>query len=238
MQDLQPRHHERGNALLYILIAIALVAALSYAVSQSGRGNIGQLNQERARLLATEIIEYSNTMANAVAQLRLRGVKETELCFDHPSWGGGNYDHAGCVDDINKIFSVSGAGLIWSRPPPEAMDSAATPDNLWHIYGNNEIDRVGTTCGGASCVDLILVVDELNVTTCTEINDLLGIDNPGGAPPTDTDFSTTNYLGTFVYTAKIGDEAGGEEIQGQPSACFEKTAAPAKYAFYKVLLAR
>ena len=78
---------ESGNVLFYILIAVALLAALSYTVAQSTRGNVGQLSAERARLYATEIIENANVMSSAVSQLRLRGVDLDELCFDHVSWG-------------------------------------------------------------------------------------------------------------------------------------------------------
>jgi hypothetical protein len=75
---------ERGNVMFYILIAVALLAALIFAVAQSGRGNIQQVSEEKARLFATEIIQYTGTMANGVAQLRLRGVRDTEISFDNP----------------------------------------------------------------------------------------------------------------------------------------------------------
>ncbi|MCF8496679.1 MAG: hypothetical protein K9G62_08460 [Alphaproteobacteria bacterium] len=232
------RNNEHGNVLFYILIAVILLAALSYAVSQSSRGNLGAVSDERAKLLASEIMEYGNVMANAVAQLRLRGVKESALCFDSPSWGGADYDHAGCADSINKIFDIAGAGMTWTQPPADSMDSAAVPDNLWHIYSDNEVDLIGTTCGDASCADLILVVDELSAAVCTRINDLLGIANPLGLAPTDSDMGTQRYTGAFGYTETIGDEAGGAPFQGQSSACFHKTTAPEKYVYYKVLLAR
>ena len=86
---------QSGNVLFYILIAVALLAALSYTVAQSTRGNVSQLSAERARLYATEIIENGNVISSAVSQLRLRGVGLDELCFDHPSWGASDYDQVG-----------------------------------------------------------------------------------------------------------------------------------------------
>lgn len=232
------RQHERGNALIYILIAVGLLVALSLAVASSTRGNVEQLTAERGRLYATEILEYANIMANAVGQIRLRGMGLGDLCFDDPNWGVNDYDHAGCTDDSNKIFHPGGAGLTWSEAPSEAMDVIGSPDNLWHIYGDNEVDNVGSTCGAADCADLILVVDELHLVVCQQLNDLLGVTDADTAPPTDTTFGETRYVGTFGYSATIGDEAGGEAINGKTAGCFQKTNAPAEYVFYKVLVAR
>lgn len=238
MKDTQNRHGERGNVLFYIFIAVALLAALSYAVANSTRGNVQQITSERARLYAAEMIEFSNVMTNAVAQLRLRGVDVDELCFDDTGWGTTDYDHGGCTDDLNKIFAPSGAGLTWSQPPEGAMTNTPVPDNMWHIYADNEVDDVGTTCGAADCADLVLMADELSEQTCIEMNELLSVTNPAGIPPTDTDIGETHYAGTFGYSFTIGDEAGGTEFQGKSSACFQRTSAPAEYVFYKVLIAR
>lgn len=243
MKHARTKHHldhqnESGNVLFYILIAVALIAALSFAVANSTRGNIKQLNAERARLYATEIIEFANVIASAVSQIRLRGTDLSALCFDHASWGASDYNHAGCGDDLNKIFHPSGAGLTWTQAPSEAMDLTATPDNLWHIYGDNEIENVGTTCGAAACADLILIVDELQLVVCQQLNDLLGVTDASTTPPTDSDFSETRYIGSFGYNETIGDEAGGEPLDGKLTGCFQKTNAPAEYVFYKVLVAR
>ncbi len=236
MSGDKKRRSQSGNVLFYILIAVGLLAALSYAVSQGSRGGNSQISEERARLFAGEIIEHANTLAAAASQLRLRGVAAGSLCFDHAEWGLNDYDHAGCTDNFNRIFHPTGAGIEWTNAPAEAMDTAATPDNLWHFYGDNEIELVGTTNGDATSSDLILMVDELSLTVCQKINELLGVTAANTAPPTDTAYGTTRYIGTFGYTATIGDEDA--TLEGQPAACFQKTAAPAKYAFYKVLIAR
>lgn len=228
---------QSGNVLFYILIAVALLAALTFAVAQSGRGSAKQISAERARLFASEIIDYSNVISSAVSQLTLRGVDDTELCFDHPNWGASDYDHAGCTDDFNKIFDINGAGISWSEAPSEAMDASATPDNLWHIYGDNEIEDIGTTCAGAGCSDLVLYLDELQLGVCQQLNDLLGITDSSTAPPTDTDIGETRFVGTFGYSQSIADEAGGALLAGKTSGCFENTT-DNKYVFYKVLIAR
>jgi len=231
-------HQESGNVLFYILIAVALLAALTFAVAQSGRGSGEQISAERARLIASEMIEYSNSISAAVAQLRLRGVNEDELCFDHPSWGANNYDHSpACTDNFNKIFDIGGASITWSEAPSEAMDAGATPDNLWHIYGDNEVEGIGTTNGDATSSDLILVADELALSVCQQLNNLLDITDSETAPPTDANLGETRYVGAFGYTNTIADEAGGAALEAQSSGCFENTT-DNEYVFYKVLIAR
>lgn len=227
---------QSGNVFFYILVAVALIAALSYAVANSGRGNIQQLGEEKARLYATEIIEYANGMASAVAQLRLRGVPVDSLCFDHARWGMADYDHAGCADTRNRLFHPDGAGLIWAMAPEQAMDSSAMPDNLWHIYSSNEIQNTGTTSGTAESADLLLMVDELSLEVCRQINGLLGVTDPDTDPPVDTEYGTLAFAGSFTYAATIGDEDAA--LVGKSAACFKKTSNPVKYAFYKVLIAR
>jgi hypothetical protein len=231
-----PQHAaQRGNVLFYILIAIALLAALTYAVAQSSRGNVSQLSAEKGRLLATEIIEYSNIMASAVAQLKLRGVKESELCFDDAGWGNNDYDHAGCADSLHKIFHPQGGGLTWTRAPHEAMSTALVADDRWHIYSDNEVQDVGTTCADDNCSELILVVDELSQVVCEEIDILLNIIAKGEAVPSDnSDIGETTFKGTYGYTNTINNV----DLNGRTTGCFEKTNPPAEYTFYKVLIAR
>lgn len=224
---------QSGNALFYILIAVALLGALSFAVSNSGRGSAQQISDDKARLYATEIIEYADAMAIGVAQLRLRGTPLESLCFDHARWGNADYNHAGCGDNRNHLFHPDGAALGWANAPAEAMDDAATPDNLWHIYSDNEVQNVGTTVGAPEGAELLLMVDELSLPICRQINGLLGVTDRSAAPPIDTDYGTTPFAGVFGYNANIGDEDAA--LAGKTAACFQKTANPAKYAFYKVL---
>ena len=232
-------HSQSGNVLFYILIAVALLGGLSYAVSQSGRtGSAKGIQDDQAQLLASELLEYSDAISIAVSQLKLRGIDEDELCFDHPNWGAADYDHSpACTDDFNKIFHISGGGINWTNAPEMAMDLSATPDNLFHIYGDNEIEGVGTTCGAAGCSDLVLYVDELDDLVCQKLNTLLSITASDETPPTDAEISETRYVGSFAYNQTIGDEAGGAILEGQNAGCFQNLD-NGEYVFYKVLLAR
>jgi hypothetical protein len=229
---------ERGNVIFYVLIAVALLAALSFAVARSTRGSINQVTEERSKMIANEIIQYANTFGNAVAQIRLRGISDSDMCFNDNGWGGADYPNTSCSDEATKIFGLKGGAVTWKKAPTDAMDAAAAPDYLWGIYGTNEVQDIGTTCGADSCADLILVLDELSAVVCRKINAALKIAGEDDAPPTDTELNYTRFNGTYTYQKTIGDEAGGGILAGKSAACFQKTAAPSKYTFYKVLIAR
>jgi hypothetical protein len=230
MQD--NRNHQSGNALFIVLIAVALLASLSFAVSRGGRGNVNALSAERARLVATDIIEYSNLIANAVAQTRLRGFTDEQISFENNVVSG--LSNSACADAQCEIFN--GGGIAYTLPPLEVMDTSPVPDNRWHFLADNEIQDVGTTCGAANCADLILVLDELKLTVCQQLNALLSVAELDDAPPTDADVGVVEFTGTYGYSETIGDS--DPALAGKRSACFLKSTVPAEYVFYKVLISR
>ena len=98
------RAGECGNVLFYILIAVALIAALSYAVTTTSRGGgTADISQEKAGLAASEILEYSNNIASAAAQLNLRGCRDTEISFDN-TLSATDYSNTNCNCSLRIIF--------------------------------------------------------------------------------------------------------------------------------------
>jgi len=226
-------HHQAGNAIFYILIAIAMLSALTYAVSQNNRGGAG-LTEDRARLYATEIIEYGNIVGNAVAQLRLRGCEENQINFEHASVTGYTNTNAP-ADDFCDIFSITAGGVERKSIPSEATQSAASPDYVWDIVSGNEISEVGSSGGAASNAELLLTAGELKQSVCIEINELLDVTNPSGTPPEENDFDTTKFIGSFAGNEVIGDTA--TTLKGQKAACLLNQT-NSTYLYYKAIMAR
>lgn len=240
---------ERGSALFYILIAIALLAALSYAIARSSRGNVGQLSDEQSRLAATEIVQYADTLSSATGQLRLRGFDATEISFENDVISG--YTNANCTEDACKIFKVGGGGVIYNKPSPDWNDGSD-----WYITMAACVQQIGTggsigeSCNtvGDGAKDLILFLPNVAKSVCVQINKFLGVTNPGDEPPLDKNASYTisdplKWTGSIPAGAAIGSNLSTDEsyyLNGKSAACFEAQTTPTanSYHFYKVLIAR
>lgn len=226
---------QRGNVLFIILIAIGLLGALSFAVSRSNQGNTGAVTAERMRLMASEVLEYSKIVSNAVTQLRLRGCTESQLNFDNDVVTATYVNGGAPSNNTCDIFDLSGGGISWNVPQDGVMTTTPSPSGSWGIYGGNEILGAGTSGGGAANADLVLALIGLQLEVCQQINGLLGVTDKTAAPPQDSGMDTTVFTGSFSASAVVGDEASA--LEGKKAACFEDTGA-SKYIYYKVLLSR
>lgn len=213
---------QSGTVLVYILLAVALLAALSYAVANTTRGSVQDLSDERANLLAVEIIEYANILTQAVTQVKLRGYSETEISFENPGVAG--YTNANCIEDECEIFHIDGGGLTLLSPPPNANDGTD-----W-LFTTNEIIDVGTTSS-----DLIAVLRNLDQTVCEQIN--LKLHNTTAIALEDGTPSVVQFTGTYG----TGTEISITGLSGLNAYCFEGDSAsfPAStYNYYQVLIPR
>lgn len=225
------KHSESGNALFYILLAVALLGSLSYAVSQNMRGGVQGLTEERQKLLATDILEFSDVVAKAVSQLRLRGSQFSEFSFAHPDLAAG-YGVYGGADAEHEIFNPAGGAIVYKDANSESM----TTPGPYLFAANNEVEQIGTTSGAAASSDLLLILQPLVRDVCIQINDILGITAAGVAPPQDTEIDTgTVFAGTASYDQTISDESAA--LTTRNAACFEDTTNN-RFVFYQVLMAR
>lgn len=220
---------ESGNVLFYILIAIALLGALTFAITRQG-GDSLEISEEKSKVLATEFLEYSNMVANAFGQLRLRGCDLDDMNFDHSDLTG--YDNSSAPSDGTcDIYALAGGGLEYVPPPYAAMTGVTPSTNHWNFYADTEIEDVGTTCGSSSCSDLIIVAANIRQSVCEAINEHLGVRMTSSAVPTDTAFGTTKFTGSMDYNVTVGDE--DSNLETKRAACVN--AGGGTYTFYKVL---
>lgn len=231
--------HQAGNVLWYILLAVALFGALSFAIAQSMRGGGSTMDQERVRLAAAEIVDYGSVLAHASSQLRLRGVKAEALSFENAVVAG--YANPGCTDDACRIFALSGGGVSYKAPPASWLDSAQSAQagyGTWVFSGLNEISGVGTDGAAAANKELIAFLPYVSADLCVELNRKTDVDNPGGVPPQEAD-TIASYATLFTGTYSHGDVVDLPQ-SGKTAGCFEGggTPAAATYHYYQVLVAR
>lgn len=117
------RPKEQGNVLFLILIAVALFAALSYAVTSSTRGGGGSILKDKAREYASAIIQNTMAIRSAVNRIKL-----SNSCSDD------------MIDLLNNVYMRNNGSAINLANPLAPSDKRC-----------NVFDIAGSSCACSSC---------------------------------------------------------------------------------------
>jgi len=215
---------EEGNVLFLILIAVALFAALSYAVTQSSRTGGGDTG-ENALIYSAQVTQYPASVRTSIIRMLVSGnVNASELYFTKPEEFA-----AGCAANVDRcVFHPSGGSATFSPAPPEVV-TGTTPQR-WNFNSQNEINLVGTSVGGdaasATSADIIAFLPNVTEPVCRRINEQLGIGDtiPGETgivfdEPSDMDHNTAGIAAAGAGPT-IGDDVAA--FDGQPYGCFSQ----------------
>lgn len=221
-RKIKDRYGERGNVLFMILIAIVLLAALTFSVSRSGRQS-GGMEMEKAVIMANEILSYASSIEGAVNTLMLQGVLEGDLCF-YSTTNHADYNlNAGCAVATNVVFGAS--SLKYQAPPVGANDGSE-----WYFTGETVIDVLGT-----AAPELSVLLQDVEENVCHSINNRLGHAFTGSIPDGLATFDTAaRFAGTYSANETINASA---ETDGKSAFCFKETGT-GKYHFIMALVAR
>jgi len=254
------RPQENGNALFLILIAVALFAALSFAVTQA-RGPAAGIDKEKLDLEVNRLLQYVGTIDRGVQRVRqISRCSNTEISLSYDSDGDGTIETNGDDGYYNPnsptdlrchVFAQQGGGVVYIDPPEALRDiSKLTGDTFYeeppflftHI---NRIMGVGSD-GGATGNDLLLVVTYLNEVACDLVNKKLGIKGSNikdanlAVPSTST--SAARFIGEYEYSGSnqlIFNQSSGASLRGKVEGCMEETgSASAGLHYYSVLVVR
>ena len=247
------RRTESGNVLFLILIAVALFAALSYAVTQSSRSGAGGTDGESALVNSATVTQYPASVRTAIVRMIINGTTIDQMNFDPPSEFSGtcNSAPAACV------FHTDGGGATRVTAPPDVM--ANSQQGEWVFASNYEINQIGTSGGAVSNTDVIAFLPGISQGICVRLNEELGInfvagddgDNDGVPDasatnvPDNTDekkFANGGISGLDIVAAGAGNTLDGV-FAGQPFGCadFNDSANDpndADLAYYHVLVER
>ena len=231
----------KGNALFLILIAVALFAALSYAVTQSGRGGSG-IDREQAEIYAAQILQQVAAIQAQIQRLEIaQGYDQVFLDESSATSSGTCYYSQTPVSSCTTVGLLSDDGglddLFWTD---DIQTQAARDDNevTWGlVIVEHSINGVTV---GTEKPDLILQVPGLKDEICEAINAKLNGDNTIGVYDTATGngygYANLGYIrndGTIVTpVASSGDVVRQFSVPG----C-SKFSSGRNY-FYTVLKAR
>lgn len=233
---------ESGNILFLILIAVALFAALSYAVTSSSRTSGGNTDKEGATLLASEILQYTSTLQNAITRMQVsNGCANTQFDFQNIYIGVGLYGNAN--SPANKscfVFDPAGGNVIIQKISSKAFmpcctNAIAAEYQTFRFVGSREVDGIGTTTGNPSGSELLGLMGELTKPVCMALNEKLGVTAAGVDPPS---VSATCLQASGFYSGAYSGGGTNCTVANQPSACVFDAQNGGAYYFYTVLLPR
>lgn len=165
----------RGNAMIYVLVVIALFAALAFVVSRGGdTSEASALDREKVNVYASQIIQVSNQMKQGIDQMVWSGSTLNALDFCLPG--------EICASSAqNRAFQPDGGGMIMPKIPPEAINAVdSDPAPGWYM---GRFNNVAWTQTGAN--DILFVAHQIRQDVCAKINELLV--NDATIPPLTVD---------------------------------------------------
>lgn len=238
---------ERGNILFLILLAVILFAALSYAVTSSMRGGGKDASPEKARALASQLIQYGSLMENTVTRMRLAGdVPEWGLDFDDGSGPSVSNANATCTGQSCRLFTQG--SLAGNMTPLKFGEEFV--DTRFRAIGPSWGGGVGTSVEfkmvqiidlGTSAPEVIFQIQGMPSAVCKAINEMLW--GNGSAYGNESYGSTDSYTGTLTAlppnAGVLGDEAP-YFFRGKNAGCVgrEQLGQPYGGDFYQVIITR
>ena len=216
---------QKGNVLFLILIAVALFAALSYAISQTMRQGSGGVSEEKDHVKSIYVHQFPTSIRQAILRIKLSDhLADTDISFAHP--GTVAYGVFGTAPQ-KEVFHPQGGAIPYQSIPAGVNDGSD-----WIFNGSLEIDGIGSTDGTGTGSDLVAFLPGISLDTCRYINKGFS-----GSLTTPVDIAvageTTVFTGTFSYAATISDPA----LNGKAAFCYRSTTLN-KYVYYEVLIER
>ena len=163
---------ERGSVLIYIFIAVALLGALYYSFSKQTEST-SSISDQAASLAATEIIEYGQTVVDAVQKLQLRGCDYTEISFEGINTAISHVNGNSPSDNSCHVFYLNGGGINVTEPTDPMLDSFFAPQGFFGFYSINRnmgIEGVQPFNSGESSYSAHFILPYVNEQTCLYIN--------------------------------------------------------------------
>ena len=221
---------ERGSAITWIFIMVALVAALYYTFSQGSRTGSESLDRERTNLYASEILDYAQSIKQAVQTLQINDCTDTDMNFDNAIVSGFNNPSAPS-DNSCTIFHPNGGGFNW-------LASTGNVGGFFEVTGNVRIPEIGDD----ATADLLFRWWDIDRGVCVELNEKVGLTGTAASPPVTnaatcpTSGGSCHFVGVYNQTHSIDN--AGSEFDGRMAGCYDENGAGTRYVFYQTLIPR
>ena len=265
MQNQDVRHNnpllssQSGNALWYILVAIALLAALTLSMTRNSGKMASNLDQEEASLMAERVARDLNSLGSTIERLQmLNKCSDEEISLDNQVLedmsAGMAFNPRSPITGPRAytchVYDQRGGGLSYNKIPtgvltPEAV--TAGNDFGWYFTAANSVNGVGpeapteTVCS-SNCGDLIVGSSGVTDSVCRAFNNLVKIN---GIPVDTDDYTSQFFVGTYANAAandarlNVGSGDATSALYGVKMACIYSSSSPVPHnLIYRVLVTR
>lgn len=215
-----------GNALIYVLLALALLAGLTMVISRGASTGGDDLTAERAELATTRMTAYAGSAKSVIDQMMMSGSNVTNLNFARP-----NQTSFDTGTNIHKVYHPSGGGLSMSEASSDMFITANdAPLPGWYFSNEMNVEWTPTTAN-----DIVLVAYRIHRNVCENINKKITGSTAIPALP-------GGMASVFLPAA---DGGGGSDLsaatcadcEGYPSMCVSNNTQDA-YSYYNIISAQ
>lgn len=198
--------HQNGNALFLILIAVALFAALSYAVTQSGRGS-GTIDKESAALDAAALTNYSAQLQAAYLRMRtINGCTAQKISFE-----AAPYTDSNIYTEYPNSFAPSDKSCHFFHP----NGGGVTPRTATQLKGSAGMTyTAASSISGVNTAQFIMGLGGISYAECKAINKALNYNAPTFEPNQVPYYSSASH-----FTGSFGNEGGIVSVNGASAGC-------------------
>ncbi len=227
---------ENGNVLFLILIAVALFAALSFAVTMTTRSGDEGTDTEVSKIGSASLVQFAAGMRGAILRMETRF---NQIEFNPPE----EFDN--CTSGFKRcIFHPAGGAASYSMSAASVM--AGGVPRPWIFNGANQVKNLGTSTGGDAALpetaELIAFLPGISEKFCRGLNKDLGITGipeesgilyTSASAMVNPDRSTPTFMAGNGAT--IGSPTGTNVavLDGHVYGCFSQGGT---YVYYHVLI--
>lgn len=171
--------NQRGNVLFLILIAVALFAALSYAVTSSTRSGNNNSKSETISAQAAAIIQFLEAVDIAVLRMKMNGIAIENIDLGYPLKTSDGTQittaNSNCTSDTCRVFKPAGGNVSpvtfenYAVPNPSSFAPTSVAPGYYDYIMYQWPDA------GTSAQDVVLRIRALEPEFCAEINKKLDI---------------------------------------------------------------
>ncbi len=228
-----------GNALWIILMAIAMLAFLTGIIARSSSSVNQSGSVEQARIKATSLLRFSQSVNTAVQQMMMNGMSENDLDFLAIS---GAHNNTNCTATNCEVFHTDGGGIAYQTPAQLMNDTSHT--DIWHVSTENLVYQFGCDTADNGCTELLLLAPNIPLNICLQINKIQNITNPSNDAPRMLDIlEGSAFTGAYSATVNASSIGGTDvtdeapQVKGKGAGCVYDVTDDIYY-FYQILIPR